>query len=343
MRQDQAEFKDTVAISAEVGYRIGHWVGRAGLIENSGGAGIDYLTLKDRLRLSAEVWNFSDEDGLNPHAKLIGRYYFTPSIFLTGGWDDLLNTKANRDSFFVGAGIRWGDDDMKYLAGLDPDAVERRTPWPAPSPLFACQSCGATAPKWLGRCPECGDWNSYIEEAREKPRRPRSRPRARRAVGADREIDPLRGSALRDGAPGLRPRARRRPRPGLGRPARGRARDRQVDAPLPGRARRGVGRSAATCCTRAPRSRRRRCACARERLGIRDGRLLVLAETDVSRIVAEAEARLPAVVVVDSVQAVSSPSLASTPGHRFPGARRGRGADALREVARACRSCSSGT
>ena len=66
------------------------------------------------------MWDFSDEDGLNPHAKLTGRYYFTPSIFLTGGWDDLLNTKANRDSFFVGAGIRWGDDDMKYLAGSIP-------------------------------------------------------------------------------------------------------------------------------------------------------------------------------------------------------------------------------
>ncbi|MFY9550048.1 MAG: hypothetical protein WAU32_02760, partial [Thermoanaerobaculia bacterium] len=32
--------------------------------------------------------------------------------------------------------------------------------------VFACQACGATAPKWLGRCPECGEWNSYVEEAR---------------------------------------------------------------------------------------------------------------------------------------------------------------------------------
>jgi hypothetical protein len=36
---------------------------------------------------------------------------------VTAGWDDLLNTKANRDSAFFGAGVRWGDDDMKYLAG----------------------------------------------------------------------------------------------------------------------------------------------------------------------------------------------------------------------------------
>ncbi len=30
--------------------------------------------------------------------------------------------------------------------------------------IFACQTCGAQAPRWLGQCPECGTWNSYIEE-----------------------------------------------------------------------------------------------------------------------------------------------------------------------------------
>ena len=58
----------------------GSGTGSAGpaLIENSGGAGIDYLTLKDRLRFSAEVWDFGGEDNLNAHAKLSGRYYFSP-------------------------------------------------------------------------------------------------------------------------------------------------------------------------------------------------------------------------------------------------------------------------
>jgi DNA repair protein RadA/Sms len=31
-------------------------------------------------------------------------------------------------------------------------------------PVFACQECGAQSPKWLGRCPECGAWNSLAEE-----------------------------------------------------------------------------------------------------------------------------------------------------------------------------------
>jgi DNA repair protein RadA/Sms len=29
---------------------------------------------------------------------------------------------------------------------------------------FVCQQCGAQAPKWLGKCPNCGEWNSYVEE-----------------------------------------------------------------------------------------------------------------------------------------------------------------------------------
>ncbi|MBI4367467.1 MAG: DNA repair protein RadA, partial [Deltaproteobacteria bacterium] len=33
--------------------------------------------------------------------------------------------------------------------------------------IFVCQQCGAQAPKWLGRCPECEAWNSYVEEAAE--------------------------------------------------------------------------------------------------------------------------------------------------------------------------------
>ena len=30
--------------------------------------------------------------------------------------------------------------------------------------VFTCQTCGYQSPKWLGRCPECAQWNSLIEE-----------------------------------------------------------------------------------------------------------------------------------------------------------------------------------
>jgi DNA repair protein RadA/Sms len=29
---------------------------------------------------------------------------------------------------------------------------------------FFCQSCGTQSPKWLGKCPACGEWNTFVEE-----------------------------------------------------------------------------------------------------------------------------------------------------------------------------------
>src|SRR5437870_9482793 len=40
--------------------------------------------------------------------------------------------------------------------------------------IFICQSCGHQSRKWLGKCPECGEWNSLVEE----------RPRSTRRGGA---------------------------------------------------------------------------------------------------------------------------------------------------------------
>ena len=36
---------------------------------------------------------------------------------------------------------------------------------------YVCASCGYATPKWMGRCPECGSWNSFNEEtpAAEEP------------------------------------------------------------------------------------------------------------------------------------------------------------------------------
>jgi len=33
-----------------------------------------------------------------------------------------------------------------------------------PKVVFVCQECGAQAPKWMGRCSDCGAWNSLVEE-----------------------------------------------------------------------------------------------------------------------------------------------------------------------------------
>eukprot|EP01035_Chromulina_nebulosa_P034669 gene34669-46532_t len=29
---------------------------------------------------------------------------------------------------------------------------------------FFCQNCGSQSTKWIGKCPNCGEWNTYVEE-----------------------------------------------------------------------------------------------------------------------------------------------------------------------------------
>ncbi|MGQ9853977.1 MAG: DNA repair protein RadA [Candidatus Oleimicrobiaceae bacterium] len=61
---------------------------------------------------------------------------------------------------------------------------------------FVCQSCGYVSPKWLGRCNECGAWNSFVEErivprparAQRMPGPPLSRPLRLSEVEATEEI-----------------------------------------------------------------------------------------------------------------------------------------------------------
>src|SRR5262245_61051054 len=32
-----------------------------------------------------------------------------------------------------------------------------------PRTVYACQSCGFQSRKWLGKCPDCGGWNTFVE------------------------------------------------------------------------------------------------------------------------------------------------------------------------------------
>src|SRR5579872_1193923 len=56
-------------------------------------------------------------------------------------------------------------------------ALMTASPPPAARPArvrHVCAECGAVAPKWQGRCPSCGQWNSLLEEREPRPasRRP---------------------------------------------------------------------------------------------------------------------------------------------------------------------------
>jgi len=60
--------------------------------------------------------------------------------------------------------------------------------------VYVCQACGSTQPKWMGRCPDCGEWNTLVETIVERDRRAplssqtalgRSAPQRLSEVGAD--------------------------------------------------------------------------------------------------------------------------------------------------------------
>ena len=65
------------------------------------------------------MWDFSRPD-YNAHGKIGGRFYITPSAYLSAGWDDFLNRKKKADSIYFGGGVRWSDDDIKLLLGSVP-------------------------------------------------------------------------------------------------------------------------------------------------------------------------------------------------------------------------------
>ncbi|GAB4132317.1 MAG: DNA repair protein RadA [Bacteroidia bacterium] len=55
---------------------------------------------------------------------------------------------------------------------------------------YFCQNCGASSPKWIGKCPSCGEWNTYVEEVVSKNTDPRSSPFSAKSNG--RAPKPLR-------------------------------------------------------------------------------------------------------------------------------------------------------
>jgi DNA repair protein RadA/Sms len=53
---------------------------------------------------------------------------------------------------------------------------------------FRCQECGYAAARWLGRCPECEHWNTFVEEEEAPPMRPGASGRSRTITPFSSEI-----------------------------------------------------------------------------------------------------------------------------------------------------------
>lgn len=114
--------EDKLKFSAQVGKRFSLLTLRAGLFESTGGVGADLDLLADRLRLSFEAFDFGRDEN-PPHLKASARWVFLRNFFVTAGLDDFSDDN-NRD-FFVGGGLRFLDDDLKYLLSPAAGAVGR--------------------------------------------------------------------------------------------------------------------------------------------------------------------------------------------------------------------------
>jgi DNA repair protein RadA/Sms len=182
-----------------------------------------------------------------------------------------------------------------------------------PAIVFACSACGHVCPKWHGRCPGCGDWNTLVEERRAGTPRGPSAARG----GAPRPV------ALRD----VRAPAARRLRTGIG------ELDRVLGGGLvPGSlvligGPPGIGKSTLTTgalgnLAAAGRSvlyvsgeeSAAQVRLRAERLGDAALAVPIVAETDADGVLGVLEAERPEVCVVDSIQVLHDPALGSSPG-----------------------------
>ncbi|HUP47562.1 MAG TPA: MlaD family protein [Thermoanaerobaculia bacterium] len=117
----RTRFERDFLISAQAGWVLDDLSLRIGLFDSSGGIGADYR-FNDRLTLTGEAFDFGGKRDDNPHLRLFGEFTIrrekpnTPRLFITSGVDNPLNDTA----FTIGGGVRWRDDDLKYLLGSIP-------------------------------------------------------------------------------------------------------------------------------------------------------------------------------------------------------------------------------
>jgi DNA repair protein RadA/Sms len=176
--------------------------------------------------------------------------------------------------------------------------------------FFSCQACGYQAPKWMGRCPECGAWDSLVEEMGEVPaQRPARTPvepvpidsvdldtDVRRSTGIA-EFDRVLGGGLVPGSLVLIGGD-----PGIGKST-------LMLQALYGLARQELKVLYVSGEESVPQIRLRS-----RRLGTVAPHLLVVSEIDVDAILAMAQRLKPDVLVVDSIQTMFNRELTSAPG-----------------------------
>ncbi|HUK99684.1 MAG TPA: DNA repair protein RadA [Nitrospirota bacterium] len=179
--------------------------------------------------------------------------------------------------------------------------------------IYVCQSCGTQSPRWMGKCPDCSQWNSMVEERAEKSknvgslkRRDGSEPLLLGDVEAkdeDRfvtkigELDRVLGGGIVAGSVVLIGGD-----PGIGKSTLVLQMLKQISE-LRGRAFYVSGEES-------PAQIKMRAL----RLGVKTENLYVLSETQLEDILHAADGLQPQVLVVDSIQTIYTSELPSAPG-----------------------------
>jgi phospholipid/cholesterol/gamma-HCH transport system substrate-binding protein len=111
---EEKRFEDQVTFNVEFAKNFYDWTLRGGIIESSGGFGIDYHGLSKRLKLSVEAFDFTEL-----YLRASATYSIFNGIYVSAGGEDLAS-KNGSASGFVGAGISLTNDDLKLLLSKVP-------------------------------------------------------------------------------------------------------------------------------------------------------------------------------------------------------------------------------
>ncbi|RQD56909.1 MAG: MCE family protein [Desulfonatronovibrio sp. MSAO_Bac4] len=115
--RDRTE-KDKLKFSAQLAKRWNDLILRGGIIESTGGVGMDYFLWDDRIKLFAEAFDLGSDD--RAHLKAGANLYFLQNFYLTAGYDDFISRNRDNRSFFGGLGFYFTDEDLKYLMSSVP-------------------------------------------------------------------------------------------------------------------------------------------------------------------------------------------------------------------------------
>lgn len=120
----EEEIEKRIEFTAQFARRFKNTALRFGLTESTFGVGIDQFFKDDKLKFSVDAWDFGgDEAGAkSPHVKASVEYFIFKNFFLSGGYDNIFNSRWRGP--FIGGGIRFEDEDFKYLFGTMPKVTQ---------------------------------------------------------------------------------------------------------------------------------------------------------------------------------------------------------------------------